>query len=234
VSGIEPVGEFFNPEKKEPAEKQMSKKPYKILVNPQEIERQSMEIISQQLGDRSFNPHEEQIIKRIIHATADFDFADITVISPEAIPKARLALEGGCLICTDTRMIAAGINRGLLHRFGARVECFVDSEEVKTMAAAEGITRSMANIRLCARVNKEGIYLIGNAPTALMELLALHEAGAIRPALVIGVPVGFVGAQEAKEELMKSKLPYITTKGRKGGSVVAVAALHALLHLLQP
>lgn len=209
------------------------KRKKEFLTDPLKIESQSMKIIKEALGKRPFLPHEERIIKRIIHATADFDFADITVISPGALESARQALQkGNCLLSADTMMIASGVNKGLLDKFGARLECFVSGDEVKRMAAEKGITRSMANIRVCARSNKEGIYLIGNAPTALFELLELAEAGIVRPSLVIGVPVGFVGAEESKEELMKTALPHISTKGRKGGSTVAVAILHALLHMM--
>jgi len=214
-------------------EKRMSERTGRgFLLDPVEIEKQSMRIITELLGERAFAPHEAQIVKRIIHATADFDFADSTVISPGALESARQALlRGSCLLSADTRMIVSGVNRGLLDKFGARLECFVDSEEARKMAAEKGITRSMANIRLCARSNREGIYLIGNAPTALYELLDLAAAGTIRPALVIGVPLGFVGAAESKEELMKTALPHISTRGRKGGSPVAVAILHALMYM---
>lgn len=203
-----------------------------FLTDPGEIEEQSMKIITELLGDKVFGPEEEKIIKRIIHATADFDFAGITVISRGAVKSARQALQGGnCLLSADTRMIVSGANKGLLKKLGARLECFVDDEEVRNIAADCGITRSMANIRVSAGYNREGIYLIGNAPTALYEVLNLVEAGKIHPALVIGVPVGFVGAAESKEELMKSDLPFICTRGRKGGSTVAVAILHALLNI---
>jgi precorrin-8X/cobalt-precorrin-8 methylmutase len=204
-----------------------------FLTDPGEIEEQSMKIITELLGDKVFDPEEEKIIKRIIHATADFEFAGITVISRGAVESARQALLGGtCLLSADTRMIASGVNKGLLKKLGARLECFVDDEEVKKIARDCGITRSMANIRVSARYNRAGIYLIGNAPTALYEVLNLVEAGTICPALVIGVPVGFVGAAESKEELMKTGLPYISTRGRKGGSTVAVAILHALVYMI--
>jgi len=204
----------------------------KFLTDPALIEEQSMKIIEHLLGKKVFPPEEEKIIKRVIHATADFAFARSMVFSPGGVKRACRALQaGGCLLTADTQMIVAGTNKGLLQKLGARLECFVGGGEVAKIAASESITRSMANIRVCAERNKEGIYIIGNAPTALYEVLALAEAGKIRPALVIGVPVGFVGAAESKEALLQSGLPFIAARGRKGGSTVAVAILHALLHL---
>ncbi len=201
-----------------------------FLADPQEIESRSMEIIEEILGDKSFAPGEAEIVKRIIHTTADFDFASITVVSHGALEGARRALlRGGCRMTADTQMIVSGVDRALLEEFGARLDCFVGDEETRRMAREAGITRSMANIRRAAAVNKEGFYIIGNAPTALYEVLRLAAEGHINPALVIGVPVGFVGAAESKEMLMCSSLPYVSTRGRKGGSPVAVAALHALL-----
>jgi precorrin-8X/cobalt-precorrin-8 methylmutase len=213
----------------------MTMEKYHFLKDPEQIERQSMKIISELLGDKTdktFDPAEGRIIKRIIHTTADFDFAGTTVISPGALESARHALlQGNCFLTADTQMIAAGVNKPLLEALGGSLSCFVAEEKIKESALEGAITRSMANIRYSARYNREGIYLIGNAPTALYEVLRLSEAQEICPALVIGVPVGFVGAEEAKEELLKSSLPHISTKGRKGGSTVAVAIMNALLQL---
>lgn len=204
-----------------------------FTADPKAIEQQSMNIIENILGEKEFDPEIKPIIKRVIHTTADFDYAEITVVSPKAYSSTRKALlRGNCPVVTDTRMIAAGISRPLLEPFGSEVSCFVDTGEVKELVRGKNVTRSMANIRLAAEKFPEGIYLIGNAPTALFELLRLVKKGRMAPALVVGVPVGFVGAEESKEDLMKTGLPYICTRGRKGGSPVAVAVFHALLHMI--
>ncbi len=204
------------------------------LTNPAAIEEKSMKIIEEFLGKRVFPPGEGTIIRRIIHATADFDYADLVVFSPYALKAAKEALfSGDCRIVADTQMIVSGVNKTVLASLGASIECFVGSESVKEIAAAAGITRSMANIRYAARENSSDIYIIGNAPTALLEILNMAEEGKLNPSLVIGVPVGFVGAAESKDELMARNVPYISTRGRKGGSTVAVAIMNAILYMLQ-
>ncbi len=204
-----------------------------FITDPKTIEQQSMMIIENILGQKNIDSRIKPIIKRIIHTTADFDFAEITVVSPNALASAGEALHrGNCPIVTDTKMIAAGISRPLLEPFGSEVACFVDTEEVKELALKKKITRSMANIHKAAVQYPRGIYLIGNAPTALFEIIRLVQKGQMDPALVVGVPVGFVGAEESKEDLMGTDLPYISTRGRKGGSPVAVAILHALLRMI--
>ncbi len=205
---------------------------YKFISDPQQIEEKSMAIIDELLGERAFPPGAAEVIKRVIHATADLEYGELTVFSPGALEAARSALKGrGCQLVADTQMIVAGINKGLLARCGGEAVSFVDDREVRELAAKKGITRSMAAMRHAASLFPRGIYVIGNAPTALFELLQLVQGGVLRPALVVGVPVGFVGAAEAKEALMQTDLPSITTRGRKGGSTVAVAVVNALLKL---
>ncbi|MEW5920900.1 MAG: precorrin-8X methylmutase [Bacillota bacterium] len=205
---------------------------YEFISDPQQIEKKSMEIIAELLEGRTLPPEEEEVVKRIVHATADPDYAAITVFSPRALAAARNALQGqGCRLVADTQMIVAGINKALLACCGGEVTSFVGDRKVQAQAAAEGITRSMAAIRHAARLFPEGIYVVGNAPTALFELLQLTQGGQLRPALVVGVPVGFVGATESKEALLQTGLPYITVRGRKGGSTVAVAIVNALLKM---
>lgn len=205
---------------------------YEFISDPQQIEEKSMAIIGGLLGGKVFPRGQEDVIKRIIHTTADLEYAEISVFSPGALEAARSALKGqDCRLVADTQMIAAGINKDLLARCGGKAASFVSHGEVRERAAKEGITRSMAAMRHAARLFPQGIYVIGNAPTALFELLRLVQAGLLRPALVIGVPVGFVGAAESKEALMQTNLPYITIRGRKGGSTVAVAIVNALLKL---
>lgn len=201
-----------------------------FITNPREIEDKSMRMISEILGEKTFPADEEKIIKRIIHTTADFEYADITIISKNAVESAKKALlAGNCKIVSDTQMIVSGVNKRILKALNGSIDCYVDREEIANIANEQGVTRSMANIMHASDFNKEGIYMIGNAPTALYEVIRLIKEGKIKPSLVIGVPVGFVEAAESKDALMEMDVPYISTKGRKGGSTVAVAILNAIL-----
>ena len=202
-----------------------------FLKSPSSIEQKSFEIIRKELGQRSWTEAETRIITRMIHTTADFTFADITEISPGAIEAAVTALRSGCHIVTDTNMAKAVVNRNMLERFGIGVSCFIDLPEVEETARSLGITRAMVAMRAASDDPRNRIFAVGNAPTALFELISLHEQQMINPAVVIGVPVGFVGATEAKEALRHTSIPYIITRGRKGGSNVAAAVVNALLHL---
>ncbi len=205
-----------------------------FITNPSGIESKSMQIIAEELGDKieNFGPFEAAVVKRVIHTTADFEYADLLLAS-DGVYKEALDIfkRGKPVIVTDTNMIAVGINKELLQKFDGQVECLVAEEETKKIAVAEKITRSMVNIRRAVEKNPRAIYVIGNAPTALYELLRLVEEGKAEPALVVGVPVGFVEALESKEELLISSLPYIVIRGRKGGSTVAVAIINALMKL---
>lgn len=192
------------------------------------IEAESFRIITEELGQTDFSPAELSIIKRVIHSTADFEFADLIRISPGAVDAGITAIRNGADIITDVKMIEAGITPARLAPFGATVRCFSADADVRIIAETTGTTRTAASMRKAAEFADGGIVVIGNAPTALTELLRLVTEGKIRPALVIGTPVGFVGAVEAKEELLASDLNYITTTGRKGGSTVAVAVTNAL------
>lgn len=206
-----------------------------FITDPEGIENKSMGIITRELGGRinNNNPAEAAVIKRIIHTTADFEYADLAVFSPEALEAAVefFSSSSSGVIVTDTSMIAAGINKDLLDGFGGRVECLVADEKTRSEALETGLTRSMINIRRTARKYPQGLFVIGNAPTALYELLRLVNEGQADPTLVIGVPVGFVEAAESKEELLKTRIPHIVIRGRKGGSTVAVAIINALLRL---
>ena len=205
-----------------------------FITDPEEIENTSMLIIEEELGSKLkfFNLAEAAVVKRIIHTTADFEYADLLALSPGALDAAKRAFqEEGVMIVTDTNMIAAGINKGLLGRFSGGVACLVAEEETRMIALETGLTRSMVNIRRSVEKYPGAIYVIGNAPTALYELLRLMEERKANPALVIGVPVGFVEARESKEELLKTAVPHIVIRDRKGGSTVAVAIVNALLRL---
>ena len=177
------------------------------IVKPMDIEKRSFEIITELLGGRSFPPEQGPIIKRVIHTTADFDYADNLVFSPGAVEKGLEALKGGCHIVTDTTMAMAGINKTALGRLGGQVHCFIADPDVAEEAKARNVTRSMVSMEKAARLEKPCIFAIGNAPTALMELYELIQAQKVNPVLIIGVPVGFVNVVESKEQIMTAPVP---------------------------
>ena len=204
-------------------------------VLPGDIEKRSFEIITQELGDRTFDPLEEPVIKRCIHTSADFDYADNLVFSPGAGRKALEAIRSGALIVTDTNMGKAGVSKKTLASFGGEVLCFMADPDVAEAAKREGTTRAVASMRKAAALSRETerplILAVGNAPTALVEICSLMDAGELSPALVIGVPVGFVNVVAAKELLLERDVPSIVAKGRKGGSNIAAAICNAILYM---
>ena len=199
-------------------------------LKPMEIEQRSFEILSELLGDRPLDPENAPVIKRVIHTTADFEYADNLVFSPHAVRKGLKALRAGCDIVTDTQMAKAGINKGVLSRLGGTVHCFISDPEVAKEAKERGITRAAVSMEKAAALEKPCLFAIGNAPTALLALHSLMEEGRLSPALIIGVPVGFVNVVESKEQILTSPAPYIVARGRKGGSNVAAAICNALLY----
>jgi precorrin-8X/cobalt-precorrin-8 methylmutase len=196
---------------------------------PEEIERRSFEIIEQELP-HPLDELQAPIIKRVIHTTADFSYADTLCFSQGAIQAAREALARGADIITDTNMAKAGINKKKLAAFGGEVHCFMADEDVAREAKERGITRAAVSMEKSAAMGENFIYAIGNAPTALIRLYEMIQAEAVKPLLVIGVPVGFVHVEEAKELIMRTEVPYIVARGRKGGSNVAAAICNALLY----
>jgi precorrin-8X/cobalt-precorrin-8 methylmutase len=203
-------------------------------VNPHEIERTSFEIIRAELaemGKLNFSDDELTVAVRVIHATADFDFRNILRFHPQAIAAGLAALRRCCTVVTDVHMTEVGIGGDLLTKLGGRKICSIRSPEVRQQAALLGATRSLMAMRLNAANIDGGIVAIGNAPTALLEVIRLVKEEGLRPALVVGVPVGFVSAVESKDELLTLDVPYITAIGRKGGSPVAAAIMNALLRL---
>jgi precorrin-8X/cobalt-precorrin-8 methylmutase len=200
---------------------------------PHEIEERSFEIITEELGDKTFPEEIGRIIKRIIHTTADFQYADITRISPTAIQSAKDAIAKGVNIVTDTQMSKSGINKVKLKKYGGDVHCFISDEDVALWAKEKGITRAMVSMEKAMEDENNQIFVIGNAPTALFELKRFIEEGRVKPALVVGVPVGFVGAAESKEALESLDVPYILTRGRKGGSTVAASIINAILYMME-
>ena len=198
------------------------------ILNPKQIENESMRIISDIIGDYIGPAENLPIIKRVIHATADFDFLNTLYFSDNAVNKAREALKNGADIVTDTLMLSAGISKN----YGVKIHCYVADDDVKEEAQARNTTRSIINIEHAAKNFSTAIYAIGNAPTALIRLCELIREGKANPALVIGVPVGFVNVIEAKNMLagLETDTPRIIAHGRKGGTTVACAIINALLY----
>ncbi len=202
-------------------------------IKPGEIEKRSFALIAQELGDRQLDPEQEPVIKRVIHTTADFDYADTLHFTAHAVERMQRAIREGACIVTDTQMAKAGINKKELTRYGGEALCFMGDEDVAKEAAERGITRAAVSMEKAAGLSGELIFAVGNAPTALMRLYELMEAGAIRPAGIIGVPVGFVNVVEAKEQILQADCPMIVARGRKGGSNVAAAICNALLYAMR-
>ena len=199
-------------------------------IKPMDIEKRSFEIITEILGENQPAPENELVVKRVIHTTADFDYAENLRFSPGAVAKGIEALRGGCDIVTDTQMARAGINKTVLGKLGGEVHCFMSDPDVAEEAKARGITRAIVSMERATSLKKPCIFAIGNAPTALVSLRELMDGGKIAPALVIGVPVGFVNEVESKELIMAAGAPYIVARGRKGGSNVAAAICNAMLY----
>jgi len=201
-----------------------------LNMKPEEIEEESFRIIDVEAGDHGWPRSEWQVVRRAIHTSADFEYAHSMVLSEEVIEKAVAALKNGGGIVTDTNMALSGISKPRLTTLGCSVSCHVADPDVAEQAHAEGVTRSIAAMRKAVANPDNRIFVIGNAPTALFELLRLIEAGAVEPALIIGLPVGFVGAEESKNALASGThdIPFITNIGRKGGSNVAAAVVNAL------
>lgn len=203
-------------------------------MKPMDIEKRSFAIITELLGDRRLDPENELVIKRVIHTTADFDYVDNLAFSDHAVQKAIAALRAGCDIVTDTQMAKAGINKTILASLGGEVHCFMSDADVAAESKERGVTRAFVSMERAAALPKPCIFAIGNAPTALFSLEALMETGKLHPALIIGVPVGFVNVVESKERLFavceKHDVPAIVAMGRKGGSNVAAAICNALIY----
>ena len=201
-------------------------------IKPADIESASMRIIREELAQRGKELPEDlaPVVMRVIHATADFEYADTMTFSPEAIEKGRAAIRRGARIVTDTNMALAGINKKALAQWGGEALCFMADPEVAQEAQARGLTRAAVSMQKAAGLEGETIFAIGNAPTALLTLKELMEQTSFRPALIIGVPVGFVNVVSAKEQIMETDVPWIVNRGRKGGSGVAAAICNALLY----
>lgn len=215
-------------------------------VRPADIEKRSFEIITEELGDKELIPGTEPIVKRCIHTSADFDYADNLIFSDNVVERALRAIRNGASIVTDTQMAKAGINKKRLAQYGGEIYCFMSDEDVARMAKENGTTRASACMDKAAalyqdrRSRKQNgeqesglIFAIGNAPTALVRLYELIGEGKLKPGLIIAAPVGFVNVVQSKELILTLKdIPYIVAGGRKGGSNIAACICNSLLYML--
>ena len=201
-------------------------------VLPGEIEARSFEIITEELGGKEIEEKYAPVIKRVIHTTADFDYAENLAFSPGVLEIALEALRKGACIVTDTQMAKAGINKKALQSLGIEIFNFMADEDVAEAAKKNGTTRAVACIDKAAALNRPVIFAVGNAPTALIRIYELVQEGKLKPELIIGAPVGFVNVVQSKEMILDLSVPYIVAKGRKGGSNVAAAIVNALLYLI--
>ena len=204
-------------------------------VKPQDIEKRSFAIISKELEEKGIVlPKEQELVtKRAIHTSADFDYAKTMTYSAHAVGIAKKLIQNGADIVTDTNMALAGVNKKELAKYGGEAHCFMAEEEVAKIAKGRGVTRAAVSMEKAAQIEKPVIFAIGNAPTALIELYEMIQSGKYRPAFIIGVPVGFVNVEAAKDLILKTDVPYIINRGRKGGSNIAAAICNALLYELR-
>ena len=204
-----------------------------FIKEPMTIENRSMELIAPHLAELHLDERATKLYSRLIHASGDVGYAPITRVHPEAIDRTIEALKAGAHIYTDVEMVRTGINKKKLASFGGEVHCLVADPDVAVQAKELGITRSMVAMRKFGKALDGSIVAIGNAPTALFEVLRLVREEGIRPACIVGIPVGFVGAAESKAELAENGIvPYITVEGTKGGSPIAAAAINALMYII--
>lgn len=201
-------------------------------LRPEEIEKRSFEIITEELKSRGVElPEEEALVtKRVIHTSADFDYVNTLTYSEHAVQTAKELILQGADIVTDTNMALAGINKKMLARYGGEVHCYMADETVERLAKERGITRAAVSMEMAAKREKPVLFAIGNAPTALIRLYEMIQDQTYIPAFIIGVPVGFVNVEIAKELILKTDVPHIINRGRKGGSNVAAAICNAIIY----
>ena len=201
---------------------------------PEQIEQRSFEIIDGELKKRGIvlPKEQEMITKRVIHTTADFEYTETLTFSEGAVGIAREFLKKGADIVTDTNMALSGINKRSLAGLGGEVHCYMADETVAKLAKERGTTRAAVSMEMAARIQKPVIFAVGNAPTALIQIYEMMQGSDWRPAFVIGVPVGFVNVEAAKELILQTDVPFIINRGRKGGSNVAAAICNALIYEL--
>ena len=200
-------------------------------MQPYEIERLSFSIIDREAGDHCFTDEQWVVVRRMIHTSADFDYLQTARLTDDAVSLGVEALKNGKNVIVDTNMVKAGVRGGRIEELGGRVECFMTHPGVVEYAEKKKTTRAEAAVDIAVEAMEGGIYAVGNAPTGLLRLLDLMEQGVARPALVIGLPVGFVNAAESKEKLCNSSFQFVSNVGRKGGSNVAASVVNALIVL---
>jgi precorrin-8X/cobalt-precorrin-8 methylmutase len=198
-------------------------------MRPEDIERMSFDIIEKEAGDHGFSRKTWPIVRRMIHTSADFDYIESVRFHPQAVDAGIAAIRGGKNIVTDTTMALSGVRKKSVEKFGGKVICYMADPTIGKKAGETGSTRAKHAVEAAVDDMEGGIYVVGNAPTALLRLLELIREKQAKPALVIGFPVGFVNAAESKEELLKSDIPFITNAGRKGGSNIAASVVNALI-----
>ena len=201
----------------------------------QSIEDASMQVIEREIGSHSYNKKEWSIVRRVIHSTADFDFAreNAIVFHKDAIESGLNALKAGCSIVVDVNGVAGLLNKQNFKKFGNNVICRISDPEITHQVQESNKTRSQMSMRRSSSDIDEGLVVIGNAPTALFEVIQMIKEDITRPALIVGIPVGFISATESKEELRKVAIPFITNRGRKGGSSSAAAIVNALFKMIE-
>lgn len=198
-------------------------------MRPQEIEKLSFSIIEQEVGPHSFTDEQWPIVRRMIHTSADFEYLEAVRFHPLAVSAGIAAIRRGKAIFTDTNMARVGLRQKDLDKFGVKTACLIADQRVAALAGKTGTTRALAAVDAAAADMRNGIYAVGNAPTALLRLIELVEAGTAQPALIVGLPVGFVNAAESKAALIELDCPYISNVGRKGGSNLAASVINALV-----
>lgn len=201
-------------------------------MSPEEIEARSFQIIEEELHAHGIviPAEQEDVTKRVIHTSADFEYAQTMTFSQDAVAIARKLIQEGADIVTDTNMALAGINKKVLARFGGNAHCFMADEEVAALAKKRGVTRAVISMEKAASIPKPVIFAIGNAPTALLRLYEMIQEGRFIPAFIIGVPVGFVNVETSKELILQTDVPCIVNRGKKGGSNIAAAICNAILY----
>ena len=200
--------------------------------NPHKIEEKSMKIIDDKIGKLNCTNQQAKTIKRVIHATAQLDMGDLVRFSFDAVNKAKNLIENGADIITDVNMLKAGINERKLKKYGGQVKCFIADEDIRKKSENTGLTRSIISMRKAAKLDNKKIFAIGNAPTALFELLRLKEEENMNIDFIVGTPVGFVGAKESKDMLMKTDIPYISLEGKRGGSSIAASIVNSIIYMI--
>lgn len=204
-----------------------------IITNPKEIEVKSFQIVDKYLTHVKLPRFQKEVVKRVLHATSDLNYAKDLLFSRGAIPAGLKAMRKRRNIIVDAEMVKAGINKKILNCLGGRVVCLINNKDIIRRSSELKITRAILAMKKSAKLIDQAIVAIGNAPTALFEVCDLVENKNVKPALIIGVPVGFVGAKEAKKKLRSLNIPYITNQSRKGGSSIAIAIINALLKIAE-